>query len=155
MAKSVAVRHCAGPVPRAEAASRRTRISCTVRARFPFGPTSTSNDTFWFSFFHEVGHVLKHQSRRAVYLDDASSGDHTTSPDELEANRFASDVLMPPELVSELNQLALTEASVKAWAAQVGLHPGIVVGQLQHRKRLPWAHPLTKLKARYDIQTKP
>jgi HTH-type transcriptional regulator/antitoxin HigA len=112
------------------------------------------NDTFWFSFFHEVGHVLKHQSRRAVYLDDASSGDHTTSPDELEANRFASDVLMPPELVSELSQLVLTEASVKAWAIQVGLHPGIVVGQLQHRKSLPWAHPLTKLKARYDIQTK-
>lgn len=112
------------------------------------------NDTFWFSFFHEIGHVLKHQSRRAVYLDDASSGEHTTSPDELEANRFATDVLVPPTLANELTALPLTEASVKAWAAKVELHPGIVVGQLQHRERLPWAHPLTKLKARYDIQTK-
>jgi HTH-type transcriptional regulator/antitoxin HigA len=89
-----------------------------------------------------------------VYLDDASSGNHTTSPDELEANRFAFEVLLPPALVNQLSQLALTETSVKTWAAQIGLHPGIVVGQLQHRKRLPWAHPLTRLKARYDIQTK-
>jgi HTH-type transcriptional regulator / antitoxin HigA len=31
------------------------------------------SDVFWFSFFHEIAHILKHP-KRAVFLDDASSG---------------------------------------------------------------------------------
>lgn len=110
------------------------------------------NDTFWFSFFHEIGHILKHPARKAVYLDDASSGDQTTDPEELEANRFASDILIPPKLAQVLEQLPLTRKDIEAFANQAQLHPGIVVGHLQHHRRLHWAHPLTKLKARYDIQ---
>ncbi len=112
------------------------------------------NDAFWFSFFHEIAHILKHPAKRAVYLDDASSGNQTSAPEEVEANRFASEVLMPAAIAGALAQVPLTEKGIKAFAAQVGLHPGIVVGQLQHRGRLPWAHPLTRLKARYDIQTR-
>jgi len=110
------------------------------------------NDVFWFSFFHEIGHILKHPARRAVYLDDASSGKQTTAPEELEADRFASEVLMPSALAQALDQLPLTRKDIEAFAAQTQLHPGIVVGHLQHNGRLPWAHPLTQLKARYDIQ---
>jgi hypothetical protein len=35
------------------------------------------------------------------------------------------------------------------------VHPGIVVGQLQHRRRLGYGHVLTRLKARYDITPRP
>lgn len=108
------------------------------------------NDGFWFSFFHEVGHVLKHPTR-AVFLDDASSGDTVQSPEEQEANRFATDLLIPRACQAELMQLPLTEASIEAFAHQIGIHPGIVVGQLQHRSRIGWGHALTKLKARYTI----
>lgn len=110
------------------------------------------NDVFWFSFFHEIAHILKHPAKRAVYLDDASAGHQTIAPEEVEANRFASEVLFPATLTDALAQVPLTEKGIKAFAAQVRLHPGIVVGQLQHRGLLPWAHPLTRLKARYDIQ---
>jgi HTH-type transcriptional regulator/antitoxin HigA len=110
------------------------------------------NDTFWFSFFHEIGHILKHPARRAVFLDDASSGTQATTPEELEADRFAAEVLMPAAMNQALEELPLTKKDIAVFAAQAQLHPGIVVGHLQHHGRLPWAHPLIHLKARYDIQ---
>jgi HTH-type transcriptional regulator/antitoxin HigA len=111
------------------------------------------NDLFWFSFFHEIGHILKHPAKRAVYLDDASSGNQTIAPEELEANRFASEVLLPAPWANALQQVPLTENGIQAFADQAQLHPGIVVGHLQHHGHLPWAHPLTRLKTRYDIQS--
>ena len=108
------------------------------------------NDGFWFSFFHEVGHVLKHPTR-AVFLDDASSGDSVMSVEEQEANRFASEVLVPLAREAELLRLPLVAADIQAFAQALGLHPGIVVGQLQHRGRLGYGHALTKLKARYTL----
>ena len=113
----------------------------------------TWNDGFWFSFFHEVAHILKHATR-SVFLDDASSGDAVLSPEEQEANRFAMDVLIPRARQAELARLPLDRASVTAWAQSLGIHPGIVVGQLQHRKLIGYSHPLAKHKARYTIQTK-
>jgi HTH-type transcriptional regulator/antitoxin HigA len=108
------------------------------------------NDGFWFSLFHEIAHVLKHPTR-AIFLDDASSGDTVQSIEEQEANRFATDILIPRARQAELLTLALDNQSVEAFSRQVGVHPGIVVGQLQHRGRIGWGHALTTLKARYDI----
>ncbi len=108
------------------------------------------NDLFWFSFFHEVAHVLKHP-QRAVFLDDASAGDTVNSAEEQEANRFASEVLLPKRFRADLASLPLTSPAVKDLARQIGVHPGIVVGQLQHHKRIPYSHPLTSLKERYEI----
>jgi HTH-type transcriptional regulator/antitoxin HigA len=108
------------------------------------------NDGFWFSFFHEVGHVLKHPTR-AVFLDDASSGDTVLSAEEQEANRFAEEVLVPRARQAELQHLPLTAADIEAFAQDLGLHPGIVVGQLQHRGRVGYGHALTQLKARYTL----
>lgn len=110
------------------------------------------NDGFWFSFFHEVAHVLKHPTR-AIFLDDAAAGDTVASAEEQEANRFAADVLVPRALQPRLRTLALNAAAIKAFAAEAGIHPGIVVGQLQHLGRLPFATPLARLKERCDIPT--
>lgn len=108
------------------------------------------NDGFWFSFFHEVAHILKHP-KRAVFLDDAASGAAAESPEEQEANRFAADVLIPPRYAPRIKALPLERASVVAFAEHIGIHPGIVVGRLQHGKRLGYAHALTTLKARYEF----
>ena len=111
------------------------------------------NDIFWFNFFHEVGHVLKHP-KRAVFLDDASSGNAITNKEEQEANQFAADVLITPADRKTLAQLELTAACVQAYAQRIGIHPGIVVGALQHMGVLGYASPLTRLKQRYDIVKK-
>jgi HTH-type transcriptional regulator/antitoxin HigA len=111
------------------------------------------NDVFWFSFFHEVAHILKHP-KRAVFLDDASSGDATQSKEEKEADQFAADVLIPPADRRRLGQIDLTPAAVRAFANELEVHPGIVVGSLQHLGLVDYADPLTKLKDRYQIAAK-
>lgn len=108
------------------------------------------NDVFWFSFFHEVAHILKH-AKRSVFLDDAASGAAVETPEELEANQFAAELLIPPAYGAEINALGLETGEVLAFAKRLHIHPGIVVGQLQHRQRIGYAHPLTSLKARYKI----
>ncbi len=73
------------------------------------------NDGFWFSFFHEVAHVLKHPTR-AIFLDDASAGDTVETAEEQEANRFATDQLIPRA------QQAPRNSRRRSWA---GSGPGL------------------------------
>ncbi|RIK32765.1 MAG: addiction module antidote protein, HigA family [Chloroflexi bacterium] len=87
-----------------------------------------TNDRFWFTFFHEACHILKH-SHKLVYLDELD-GD-PSEPEEQEADRFAANLLIPPEYAAELPTLRSKEA-VRTFAGHIGVHPGIVVGRLQH-----------------------
>jgi len=87
-----------------------------------------SNDRFWFTFFHEAGHILKH-SREFVFLDDRTHGQLNAL--EQEANEFAADSLIPPEFRAEFSALN-SKVAVTDFAERIGIHPGIVVGRLQH-----------------------
>lgn len=84
-------------------------------------------DHFWFSFFHEAGHLLLH-GKRDTFVD--FDGGETRI--EEEANRFASRHLIPGKL-PKLNRLR----EIEAFAARIDLHAGVVVGRLQHDKVLP------------------
>lgn len=90
------------------------------------------DDYFWFTFFHESAHILLH-SKKETFVDDGSEDDLL----EDEANRFAADLLIPREHASRLPILA-TEADVAAFAAEIGIAPGIVVGRLQHDGLWGW-----------------
>lgn len=107
-----------------------------------------SDDHFWFTFFHEVGHLLLHGSDE-MFLDFSHDqeeiGDLTH---EVQANDFARDVLIPEEFREELSRLKLSHKTLIRFAARVGVSPGIVVGQLQHSKRVPH-HWFNDLKRRY------
>jgi HTH-type transcriptional regulator/antitoxin HigA len=89
-----------------------------------------SNDRFWFTFFHEVAHILLH-GKSDIFLDEWSSGEAISSKQEEEANQWAKDFLIPPKHNSKLPQLRSKE-KVNEFAASLGIHPGIVVGRLQH-----------------------
>ena len=81
----------------------------------------------------------------------SSSATAANSKEEQEANQFAADVLIPPAERKRLGQMALTAESVQAFAQDIEIHPGMVVGALQHLGRVSYASPLTKLKERYMI----
>jgi HTH-type transcriptional regulator / antitoxin HigA len=90
-----------------------------------------TNDKFWFTLFHEVAHILFHcQEKKSVYLDDPSQASND-SPEEQEANQWASEFLIPAKHHAELLMLS-SKASVTAFSKKLGIHPGIVVGRLQH-----------------------
>lgn len=89
-------------------------------------------DHLWFGFFHEAGHVLLH-SKKETFIDDGSENDEV----EEEANRFATDLLIPPSSAGELSSLS-TEADVQDFAARLGVADGVVVGRLQHDRLWGW-----------------
>ena len=89
-----------------------------------------SNDRFWFTFFHEVAHILLHE-KDSIFLDEWSKGKDVPSKQEEEANQWAKSFLIPSKDSSKLAQLRSKE-QVKVFADSLGIHPGIVVGRLQH-----------------------
>jgi len=102
-----------------------------------------SNDQLWFSFFHEIGHILKH-GKRLLFIEGI---DGLSQDKEREADRFAADTLIPPGEVPKLRSLR-SAANVCAIASSLGVAPGIVVGRMQHEGWLPHSY-LNDLKVRY------
>lgn len=84
-------------------------------------------DHFWFSFFHEAGHLLLH-GRRDPFVED---GSNPADESEIEADQFAMNTLIPEEAAARLPTLR-SDADVKAFAQEMGVPPAIVVGRLQH-----------------------
>ena len=108
-----------------------------------------TNDRFWFTFFHEAAHILLHAGdKSSVWLDDATSKP-AAGRDEEEANAWAADQLIPPRDAPELARL-ITKESVKAFAHRIGIHPGIVVGRLQHDRTISFKQ-MNDLKVRFQI----
>jgi HTH-type transcriptional regulator / antitoxin HigA len=107
-----------------------------------------SDDQLWFTFFHELGHILLHRDRQSFVVDNAADhmGDGVVDPDmanyEREADRFAADTLIPPDDLAKLlrhKKEELTNDIIRDFAKSIGIGPGIVIGRLQHDKVLdPW-----------------
>ena len=101
-----------------------------------------SDDHFWFTFFHECGHILLHGKKEGFI-----EGKDVSTKEEEEANDFAANHLIPRQALAGLmRERPLSEKRLVEFAAQVGVSPGIVVGQLQKRKRLVPVTQLNKLK---------
>lgn len=87
-----------------------------------------TDDHFWFTFFHEAGHLLLHDSR-ASFVDS----DYTESGScETEADEFSAQVLLPDVWRKRMKRVPLDAKEIMRFAKDAGVSPGIVVGQLQH-----------------------
>lgn len=98
-------------------------------------------DQFWFSLFHEVGHILKGHSKKEVFVNDDSEDD----PREQEANEFATRFLIPPEYMARIPRC--NREGILALAREAGISPGIVAGQYQRltgKYNYPWVHALIR-----------
>ncbi|MEX2442613.1 MAG: HigA family addiction module antitoxin [Alkalispirochaeta sp.] len=86
-------------------------------------------DHLWFSFFHEVGHILLHRDRQILETPEA------TGVLEDEADRFAREMLIPPDAYRRLVQdPPLTEAKIVRAAEAHELPADSLVGMMQHDK---------------------
>lgn len=96
-----------------------------------------SDDHLWFTFFHEAGHIMLH-GKKDLFLEGANGLDESK---EDEANRFAQEELIPRAAFAKFaKQGRFSKATISAFARQIGIASGIVVGQLQHKKLLPVTH---------------
>ncbi len=103
-----------------------------------------SDDHFWFSFFHECGHLILHSDYKIVIEGEP----HQDESIEREANKFAEDVLLPPPWRQLLTKLRANRNEVIRFAVRAGVSPGVIVGQMQHRGMIQHNY-LNYLKRRY------
>jgi addiction module HigA family antidote len=103
-------------------------------------------DIFWFTVFHELGHILRH-GRREIFIEFDQD---TETEQEREADAFATRYLIPEHAYKTFitGKTNFSAVMVKDFVTQVGVHPGIVVGRLQHEKRISHSY-LNDLRVRY------
>lgn len=103
-----------------------------------------SDDQFWFTLFHEVAHLLLHYDKMPI-LENTGL---VESEIEQEANEFAAQVIVPICHREELLSLGRTKFSIINFAKKIGIAPGLIVGQLQHEKVIPFSR-MQHLKRRF------
>lgn len=145
------------PTPNGCRASGATRFITNQKALIQLSFRYRTDDHFWFTFFHEIGHLLLH-SHNNFFLEE----DHNTINDlpdnqinsvsnsdiEKEANNFAKNTLIPLEYRQTMLDLPLDAREVVKFAKSINISPGIVVGQLQKVGKFKY-NQLNKLKRKY------
>jgi HTH-type transcriptional regulator/antitoxin HigA len=109
------------------------------------------HDIFWHALFHELDHVEHEEGMTEPVVDsdlmaDCSHGEKS----EKRANNTAASRLIPSEQMEQFIAAVnpyYSDQSILSFAARLKVHPGIVVGQLQHRHLVPWSS-LNRLKAK-------
>lgn len=99
-------------------------------------------DKFWFSLFHELAHII---------YGHIAQAEGTTEKDELDANEYARDTLIPNEkfdLLIEKNDFS--KDTIKRFAAYAGIDVGIVIGRLQREGYIQYSW-YNDLKTKYVL----
>lgn len=104
--------------------------------------------SFWFALLHELDHI---EHKDAFSFDDLQS----TPNDEAEkrASLNAANALVPQHELEDFIRACAprySEARINNLASRLQIHPGIIVGQLQHRGTISFAAHrklLTKVRA--------
>jgi HTH-type transcriptional regulator/antitoxin HigA len=98
-------------------------------------------DAFWHTLLHEIRHIVNGDKRS---IDSNLVGESKfTSIDEIElrADKEAAEFLIPTEKMESFiirTQPYFSKERILQFAQRIGVHPGIIVGQLQHRGKVPW-----------------
>lgn len=99
-------------------------------------------DIFWFSLFHELAHII---------LGHVGQLGGTNDTDEENADSWAKNILIPIEHFEPFKERKnFTDYYVKAFANDIGIAPGIVVGRLQKEGCISY-NMLNDLKDQYEI----
>lgn len=109
------------------------------------------DDQFWFSLFHEAGHVAHSPER--LFIDGVADIDsEDMDVDEQVADAFARELLIPTDRLQALlgSPDGLNETAIRSFARDEGIAPGIVVGRLQ-RDRLVPPNKLNYLKQKLEF----
>ena len=86
-----------------------------------------ASDIFWFSLFHEIGHILEND----FSSDEGNSETYLRS--EEEADQFAKDFLIRPEDYQAFVEKGnFDKTDIIRFAEEIDTHPSVVLGRLQN-----------------------
>ncbi|MFT0892973.1 ImmA/IrrE family metallo-endopeptidase [Pseudochelatococcus sp. G4_1912] len=112
-------------------ASGATRLIAPDKAMLLMSFRHRSDDHFWFTMFHEIGHLVLHQAHTFVEGEMAAY-DHR----EDEANDFARRCIIPDDRTSEFEELLPEKMPVLRFSASLRIAPGLTVGQMQKWRKI-------------------
>jgi HTH-type transcriptional regulator / antitoxin HigA len=96
------------------------------------------NDSFWFTFFHEAGHILLH-GKKDIFLEKVEYSDKDNLKEE-EADAFACKWTLTEEEEQEvLDVSVLDNETLVALADKFNTHPAIIIGRLQRKNHIPYS----------------
>ena len=139
-------------------ASGATRFITNKKAILQLSFRYLTDDHFWFTFFHEAGHLILHGEKH--FFSSLLEGQKPwilegtevpVSEEEQDANHFAATTLIPQEFQRELLTVPTDGKALIRFAHRIGVSPGVVVGQLQHYGRVGYDQ-LNGLKRRFAWQ---
>ena len=93
--------------------------------------------SFWFALMHEVDHI---ENKDAFSFDDLQSKPNDEAEERASWN--AANLLVPKHELDEFIKACAprySEARINNLATRLQIHPGIIVGQLQHRGEISYA----------------
>lgn len=114
-------------------------------------------DNFWFVLGHELAHIRN--GDRSVDTDlVGASAQPTEMKREVEkkADRMAASLLVSKQKIQNFiarHRPRFSKQVIRGFADSVGVHPGIVVGQLQYRKAISYSHSREMLIPVRDLVT--
>lgn len=111
-------------------ASGATKLIANNKAMMLLSFRYLSDDHFWFTFFHEAGHLLLHDSNK-TFIEPEKSSD-LVNQEEDDANVFAGEILIPLKYREKLKITRSNKRRIVTLAQEAGVSPGIVIGQMQH-----------------------
>ncbi len=90
-------------------------------------------DSYWFTLMHELAHVALHlENESDVFYDDLDV-EAEDDPREREANQLAGEALIPLDTWEKsLARHLRSPQAAEHLANQLGIHPAIVAGRMQH-----------------------
>jgi len=96
------------------------------------------NDSFWFSFFHEAGHIINH-GKKDIFLENIEYPDRNDVK-EKEADNFAIKWTLTREEEKEIIDSApLDENDILYFADKFNTNPAIIIGRLQHDRLISYS----------------
>jgi len=100
-------------------------------------------DNFWFTLMHELGHILIDGFFTNYDYSEFRIGKGAGHIEE-QANRFASDALIPPDLwayiVKRCDTKYLSGRMLHGFASVADVHPAIIAGRLKKEGIVEWDH---------------
>lgn len=99
-------------------------------------------DNFWHTLLHELDHIAHNEGISSPIVEIDMLSEDSELPDiEKRANEAAAGFSIPKAeldgFIARVNPL-FTDQKILGFAKRLKVHPGIVVGQLQNRKLVPW-----------------
>lgn len=95
-------------------------------------------DIFWFSLFHEIGHILLHGNKKNIFLEEINNSENKDYK-EKEADNFSAQWLLSDDeyekIITTINFGADIMETIQYYANEFKTHKDIIIGRILYRNK--------------------